>query len=234
MTRPLLVALALAALAAPLRAQPAHHIIIEPPPGADPLAAARDAYRRGDFVKARELLLEAYQLVPQREVLFALGQTEFNLGHYKEAIDYYQRFMATDPAADQSALAEQAIGAARMKLAAPPPPPPARVVPPPPPHVEWDGFDTGLTIAGGVAALGGGAMFYESAHLAGDRSGNLHNYDTRVHDAHLARTFGIASTAAGALAIGGALLRWRLHLVETTVSIDAGPTRVGISVEHRL
>ena len=203
---------------------------------------AWDAYKRGDFVRARELLLQAYEISPQPEILFALGQTEFNLGHYREAIDYYQRFTATNPSADQAALAQQAIGAARMKLAAPPPPPEKpRVVqvqvapkPPPPPHREWDGFDTAIAITGGVALLGGGALVVTGVHLADDRSGTLHSYDTRVNDAYLARTAGIATTAAGALVVGAALLRWRFHLVDTAISVEASPTKVGVSLEHQL
>jgi tetratricopeptide (TPR) repeat protein len=226
-TRLVVAAVALLALASPVRAQPAP----EHPPLAGLVDAAEDAYRRGDFARARELLLQAYELTPEPALLFPLGQVEFNLGHYKEAIDYYERYLATDPTAEQAALAQQAIGAARMKLAAPPPAPPPKLPPPPPPlrprppHREWDGFDTGLAITGGVAALSSGALFYE---------GNLHSYNTRVSDAYLARSIAIGSAAAGALAIGGALLRWRLHFVETTVSVDAGPTRVGVLVEHPL
>jgi hypothetical protein len=65
--------------------------------------------------------------------LFALGQVELNLGHFAKAIDYYERFIASEPGAEQTALAQQAIGAARAKLAekppvvAPPRPPPHRV-----------------------------------------------------------------------------------------------------------
>src|SRR4051794_10734892 len=54
---------------------------------AAPLAKARTLYAAGDFVHAREELLAAYALEPRPDLLFALGQAEFNLHHYREAID---------------------------------------------------------------------------------------------------------------------------------------------------
>ena len=54
----------------------------------DHVARARAAHDRGDFVLARDELLAAYKIEPRPALLFALGQVELNLGHYKEAIDY--------------------------------------------------------------------------------------------------------------------------------------------------
>lgn len=203
------------------------------------ISAAHDAYIRHDYLRAREELLAAYGLDPRPALLFALGQAEFNLGHYREAIDYYQRFTATNPSPDQAALAQQAIGAARIKLATPPPPPPPPATtappppPPPPPHRDWDRLDSALAISGGAAALLGGGLIVTGVALSHDASGTLHSYDRRLHDASLARVAGISAIAAGALAATGALLRWRFHLV-TTVGVEASPTRVGISLEHPL
>ena len=201
----------------------------EPAPQGPPrvIQDAHDAYAKGDYVHARELLLQAYQLSPQPELLFALAQTEFNLGHYAEAIDYFQKFKATDPPPEQAALAEQGIGAARIKLATPPPKPQPPPTPLPPPHREWDAADSALAISGVVALAGGAALFVEGHQLANDRTGTLHTYDKRVQDAHYARDAAIAATAAGALAVGGALLRWRLHLVPT---LDVAPDRVSVVV----
>jgi tetratricopeptide (TPR) repeat protein len=199
---------------------------------ADDVQDARDAYNKGQFKHARELLLRAYDADPQPQILFALGQVEFNLGHYREAIDYYTRFNATNPPADQAALAQQAIGAARARLDTPPPPPPPKVKPPPPPpppHREWDRLDSVLAISGGVAVLGGGGLIATAMVLGGNHTGTLQAYDQRLEHAHDARLAGIGLASAGALAIAGAVLRWRFDLV-----VDASPTRVGIAWEHPL
>jgi len=237
-TRPLSLALVLLALAAAAaRAQPAQP---EHPIGIELVDEARRAYEAGDFKTARELLLRAYALAAAPQLLFPLGQVEFNLGHYREAIDYYQRFLASNPADEQAALAQQAIGAARMKLAAVPPdtkqPPqaPVLVTKPGPPHRDWDSFDTAIAITGGAALVTGGGLFVTGSLLADDRSGTLHSYDTRVNDAHLARSVAIATTAAGALALGAAVIRWRFHLVSTTITIDASATHAGVVLEHPL
>jgi tetratricopeptide (TPR) repeat protein len=191
--------------------------------------AARLAFDRHNYESARDELLAAYQLDPDPKDLFALGQAEFHLGHYKEAIEYYTRFKATNPPPEQAALAEQAIGAARVKLSTPPEPP--RTPPPPPPHRQWDRIDTAVAISGGVAILGGAGLVGLSVHEVDDRTGTLMAYDHRVAEAHTLRTVGIATAAAGALAIGAALLRWRIRLVPS-VTIEAAPGRLGIAWEH--
>src|SRR5262245_20483431 len=59
------------------------------------LARVRQLYDKGDFVHARDELLEAYKHEPRPDLLFALGQVELNIGHYQRAIDYYEQFIAT-------------------------------------------------------------------------------------------------------------------------------------------
>jgi tetratricopeptide (TPR) repeat protein len=174
------------------------------------LAKGRQLYAAGDFVHARIELLAAYQLDPRPDLLFALGQVEFNLHHYREAIGYYERFTATNPSAEQIALAQQAIGAARIELARPQPLPP-----PPPLHRQWDGADTLLVTGGGMAAVTGAGLVYYAHHLAQDRRGTLDQYDSRVHHARLAQYTAAGCFAAGAAAVATGLLRYRFHLVDT-------------------
>jgi tetratricopeptide (TPR) repeat protein len=201
----------------------------------DHVARARAAHDRGDFVLARDELLAAYKIEPRPALLFALGQVELNLGHYKEAIDYYERFKATNPPADQAALAEQGIGAARLELGRPKaPPPPTPTPPPPPPHREWDAIDGVIGATGGAALLASGVLFYQSSHLAQDRSGSLAAYAHRIDEAHLARDVAIGCAIGGAVALGAAVLRWRLHLVETTVRVEASPSGATVLLERRL
>ena len=195
----------------------------------DHLARVRELYDKGDFVHARDELLAAYQLEPRPELLFALGQVELNIGHFEKAIDYYERFIASEPSAEQAALAEQAIGAARTRLAEKPavvaPPRPSR----PPPHRAWDTEDTGLAALGGATLVVGAGLGVYGHRLAGDRSGRLSEYNDRLSQAQVTQWIGAGCVAAGALAIGGAVLRWRLHLVETELQPIAAPGTVGLA-----
>jgi tetratricopeptide (TPR) repeat protein len=190
------------------------------------LAKVRELYDKGDFVHARDELLAAYQLDARPELLFALGQVELNLGHFEKAIDYYQQFIATNPGSDQAALAQQAIGAARARLTEKPP---VVAPPPPPPHRAWDIEDTGIAALGGTTLLVGAGLFAYGHHLAIDRSGTLSEYNDRLSQATLTQWIGAGCVAAGAIAIGGAILRWRLHLVETEIQPIAAPKTAGVS-----
>jgi tetratricopeptide (TPR) repeat protein len=203
--------LALAVLTAGLaRAAPG----IEPP--ASPVEELRDAYKRGDYVTVRKKLLELYALEPKPELLFALGQVELNLGHYQAAIDYYEKFIATQPSDDQVALAQQAIGAARMRLAHPDRPPQVIVekVPAPPEHPpeqprRWSTEDTGFVALGGAAVLVGAGLLYYAHTLGEDRSGSLSAYDMRVEQSRTTKWTGIGIAAAGTVVIAIPLVRWQ-------------------------
>lgn len=204
----------------------------------DHVARGRRLYDQGDFPHARDELLAAYQLEPRPELLFALGQVELNLGRFAQAIDYYQRFIATNPAADQIALAQQAIGAARARLAekpaAPPRLPPRPPAPPrPPPEPRWDATDTGLVMLGGaIMALGSGLVVY-GHRRAGDHSGTLSQYNDRLSSAALAEWGGAGCLAMGAVVLAGGLVRWRVHLVDAEVQPLAAPRAAGVTWVQR-
>ena len=190
------------------------------------LAQVRVLYDKGDFVHARDELLAAYALEPRPELLFALGQVEINLRNYPAAIDYYQRFIATGPAAEQVALAQQAIGAARARLAdkpAPPPPPRPQV----PPHRTWDVTDSAIAAAGSAAIAAGAGLLLYTHTLTDDRTGTLHEYSDRLSRATITQWTGIASLAGGTIAVGAALLRWRLHFVGGELRPAASATTAG-------
>jgi len=225
------IGLAVMFSAAFVRAQPAPDQV-EPPE--DPvfdthLKTAQKFYEAGDLFHAREELLVAYKLKPASDVLFALGQVEFNLKHYAKAIEYYEQFSSTNLDPERQALAQQAIGAARIELSRPPPTPPR-----PPPHREWDAIDTSLVVASGVFAAGGGGLLYYAHHLSQDRSGALHEYDSRIHHARLAQWTAVGGFGVSAVALGAALLRWRFHMVETTLEVRPTAGGIAFSLEHPL
>ena len=170
----------------------------------------RALFDAGDYAGAKRELLDVYVIEPSPSVLFALGQAELNLGNYEAAIDYYERFIATNPSADQVALAQQAIGAARLKLSEPvvaerPPDPPPREVPRPPAR-RWTLTHTGVVALGGAAVLVGGGLLLYSRSLGNDHSGTLSQYDARVEQARTTRWTGLGIAAAGTIAIGVTLV----------------------------
>ncbi len=183
---------------------------------------ARALLERGDNVGARAALRAAYELEPVPELLFALGQVELKLGNYAAAIGYYERFIAAAPAEDQVALAQQAIGAARMQIARPTE---TKVVARTLEH-RWRLENTGLVVLGGAAIAVGVGVLYSAQQLADDRSGTLSAYDDRLDRARTIRLTGAGLGVAGALAIGAALVRWRLD----TVEVSAAPVTGGAAV----
>lgn len=181
----------------------------EPRPADEDLVRVRAMFERGEYTAARALLLRAYEQDPRPALLFALGQVELNLGHPQEAIDYYEKFIATGPSEDEVALAQQAIGAARMQLSLKPPPPP-----PPAPQQRrrpprWDANDTRIAILGGIAVAAGGGLVYYARRLGADGTGTLSEYDARLDRARRWQWTGVGVGAAGAIAIGAAIVRWR-------------------------
>lgn len=185
----------------------------------DTIERVRALFAAGDFAKARDELLAAYDRDPQPELLFTLGQVEFNLHEYARAISYYERFLGTNPTAEQTALAQQAIGAAHIELDRPKPPPP-----PPPPHREWDLWNTSLVAVGGLAGAGGALLLVHAHDLSQDRAGRLSDYDNRIFHARRAQWYAAGCFAAGTLAVTAAVLRYQFHLVDSPViqPIDHG------------
>lgn len=221
------------ALAVAIASMPAHaEDAIRPPSDPDQvLVRVRAHFAAGEFDQARALLVDAYALVPRAEFLFALGQVEFNLGNYSVAIEYYELFLATSPEAEQAALAQQAIGAARTQLAIE-----RDRVPPPPRRVrDWDVTSTGLVLLGGAAiALGAGLIVY-GQRLDDDRSGTLRDYDRRLDQSITVQWSGVACGAVGALVIGAAFVRYGVRRVDETTVVQpiAGPGTVGLALERR-
>ena len=183
-----------------------------PPPNYTRL---RELQQQGDWDGVRRELLKLYALDPMPQLLFALGQAELNLHNYKAAIEYYEKYIATGPGEKEVALAQQAIGAARLKLSEPvdepppvDPPPPIDTSPPPPPSEgrRWTLTHTGLVAFGGAAVLVGTGLLIYSRSLGNDRSGTLMQYDGRLDQAHTTRWTGLGIAAAGTLLVGVTLV----------------------------
>jgi len=192
------------------------------------LDEARDHFARGEFAQARDLLLRAYESSRRADLLFALGQAEFNLENFEAAIGYYEKFLATNPDAERTALTQQALGAARARIAAPKPPPPPRTIE----RHRWIPEYTGLAVLG-VVAIGLGTTLLVHGHgLGDDESGSLADYDLRIARSRSEQIAGLACTIGGALALGGAFVAWRVR-TETVIAPSVSERAVGLAIGGR-
>jgi tetratricopeptide (TPR) repeat protein len=190
-------------------------------------ARAEQHYAKHQLIGARLDLLAAYALEPHADTLFALGQVDYNLGLYTEAIEKWRAYLDSHPDEGEAARTQQAIGAANTKL--------HEVitferVSQSPLVRRWDGSETALVIIGGVALAAGATAMYEGHALGNDMSGTLSAYDDRIRAAHRYQWGGAGAATAGALAVVGALSRYVLHrepegglaVTSTTVSVTLG------------
>ena len=193
--------------------EPADAAPSEPrPPDDAVMVRIRELYEKRDYVGVRRELLAAYEEYKHPSLLFALGQVELNLENYEAAIDYYEKFIATGPGEEQIALAQQAIGAARMRMVQPKEKPVEKPPPPPKPRVrEWYRSDTIVVAAGGAAVAIGAGMFFYGRHLGNDHSDSLAAYDERTDRARAYQYTAAGLGAVGVVAAAVAVVRWRLR-----------------------
>ncbi|HEY6176504.1 MAG TPA: hypothetical protein VIX73_18740, partial [Kofleriaceae bacterium] len=92
--------------------------------------------------------------------------------------------------------------------------------------------DHQAALGGAAVAVGTGLVIY-GHHTGTDHSGTLSEYNDRLSQATVTQWAGVGCIAAGALAIGGAVLRWRLHMVETEIQPVATPTSAGVTWVQR-
>ena len=193
------------------------------PPSDEVMIKIRELYAAGDFEGVRRELLAAYEASQHPALLFALGQAEFNLENWRAAIDYYEKFIATNPPEEQIALAQQGIGAARIEMQRPREQPPVVEQPKPVPRRrEWQRTDTTWMIASGGAVVVGASAFAYGRHLGNDHSGTLADYDERTDRARLLQWSGGTLIVAGLVAAGVTLVRWRLRPHDEVVVTATG------------
>jgi tetratricopeptide (TPR) repeat protein len=124
--------------------------------------SSQEAYRKGQFREAAELLERAYSLDPNPTLLFNLARALESAGEVEGTVDAYRRYLKADPKAPDRAAIEARIEnlekqietkralerqaeeerkrREQLELAPPPPPPPPpppiEQPPPPPPRIE--------------------------------------------------------------------------------------------------
>lgn len=75
----------------------------------DLFSASMDAYRRGDFKGAIELLEKVYAMDPDPSILYNMGRAYEGLGDLPKAIEHYKRFLEKSPNAHDKGALEQRI-----------------------------------------------------------------------------------------------------------------------------
>jgi hypothetical protein len=93
----------------------------------------------------------------------------------------------------------------------------------------WDDQDTGIAAIGSASVVAGTGMLLYALHGIDNHGGTLSQYDARLSRATVAAWAGAGCLVTGAAVIGGALLRWRLHLVDAEVRPVVGPSTAGVS-----
>jgi tetratricopeptide (TPR) repeat protein len=179
-SRPLLLALALTAFAAPQflpfpkPARAANAVSAkDQKKAADLFKKAGEAYRKGEFQATVDLLNQAYALDPQPVLLYNLARAHEGLGDTDAAIDAYERFLTQEPKTADRGSIEQRLTTLRrqreeriaaQKALEADPNNPATAAPPPSPREEPPPEPKKRTIfpyvvgGVGVALIGVGAV----------------------------------------------------------------------------
>jgi len=177
------------------------------------ITKATEAHQQGKYDVALTELEAAYKLDPQPDLLYAIGQVHVKLGHCPDAITSYEKFLATKPAAEPAAAAQEAIDTCKAQTPPPEPPkpepPPPQPPPPPPPTPESKPFYTDV-IGDGLVGLGVvsgvvGIVFYTNALAKLDDAEAATTYSEHeklVGDARTARNLALVFGAVGVAAIG--------------------------------
>jgi hypothetical protein len=182
--------------------------------------AATAAHAAGKLDVALTELRAAYELDPQPDLLFAMGQVQAGLGDCTAARDSYEQYRA---AMNNEAGIGAAVDAAIAACGAAPPPPTTttQAAPAAPPSPAPAGAGPWYTDVIGDVLTGGGAIAlvtagleYRSARSALDdaeHATTLADYNKLVDSAHSDRTFALVLGAAGAALVAGGIVHYMMH-----------------------
>jgi tetratricopeptide (TPR) repeat protein len=206
------------------------------PPSARPAArpfvdAGTAAYGAGDYEAAAREFEAAYQIDPQPAMLYAWAQSLRLAGRCPEAIAVYQRYLATDPNAAQTAAAQHGLSLCERphpvepspepepaEPPAEPPPETARSEPAPGPAVapaqrrRWYADPLGgALVIGGAASLGAGVglLVRSSQNRDAAREATYReDFIERLDTATLQRRLGAAALGVGAALVTAGAVRY--------------------------
>lgn len=165
---------------------------------------SRHALRSGEYAEARDMLVEAYALVPQPALRLSLARAYDGLDDTANAIAQYEAYLEEDPDGPDSGEIEQRLvelRAEQREEAGTPEPPP----PPAPSGPDETGPIVGFTLAGfGVAALVAGGVL---AGIGASENATSRRATTTQLEAMAAHGRGrdLGMVSIGLLAGGGAM-----------------------------
>jgi tetratricopeptide (TPR) repeat protein len=202
------------------------------------VAKAMKAHEKGDFATALQHLQAAFDKDPRPELLYAIAQVHAKLLQCKEAITFYEQFLATTPSEAAAKDTREAIEVCKAQLPPePPPPPPPEPVrppppPPPPPELPWyrDAIGAGL-VGGGVIVAAAGVFVYVSARKDLDDAEDASDheaYTDLVDGARSKRVLSVVLIGGGAALLGYGVTRIIMkEPTETEPRLTIAPTRGG-------
>ncbi len=180
-------------------------------------------YAAGDYAAAIDALELAYELDPQRDLLYALAQATRLNGDCPGALKLYRQFLDAQPPgheAEQAQLniercaellaARQAERESRPPVVVQPAIPPTPPAPAPRPPWYRDTLGGALAISG-LAVVAGGVGFYAWALSERSAAGDARTYAESVYRldrAQSRRQFAMIGLTAGSALIMGGVLRY--------------------------
>lgn len=136
-------------------------------------------YKQERYAEAIPELVAAYEIKQLPRLLFNIGQAHRQLGHSREALSYYERYLALDVdiKPDERARVEALIATTRalLKGTTTPPPQPPQQQPPPPPDEPRRFRMYGWSWVGLAISLGAGAAASVTGTMALNASNTLLN-----------------------------------------------------------
>jgi hypothetical protein len=199
------------------------------------VAAATAAHAAGKLDVALTELRAAYELDPQPDLLFAIGQVQAGQGDCTAARESYEQYRA---AMNNETGISTAVDAAIAACGAPPPAPAAAPIqppapPPPPARGPWYTDVLGdVLVGGGVIALVTSGLEYKSARSALDdaeHATTLADYNKHLDTASSDRTFSVVLGVAGVALVTGGVIHYMMHgkITGETRNVAIVPTAGG-------
>lgn len=205
--------------------------------------AGDEAYKAGDFERAADLVKRAYALYPEPLLLYNIALALDGLGKTKDALDYYEQYLATDPNVKDRGAIERRVATMRAQLAAqaeankPPPPPPPRVEPAPEPASKLPYVTIGVGLATIAGGFGFGALSASRHDDAETAPSQLVAQQQQDRAQLYATTANIMFVAGGVIAVGGviwAVLDRPKRASDTSgTKIVVGPSSIGVAWTFR-